>query len=193
VARDDWRLRIELPEDGHAPRLLERLGLVRSDADELAHELTDSRLAVTHDDDTVFVYASTALELEHAKAVIQHELEGLGVRPGRLATEHWLAEDERWDDDPQGPDYDEEILAAGYAPWEVRVRCPDHRTAHALADQLDSEGYGVVRRWRYVIAGCATREDAAALAARVHGDVEPGGDLVWESLRGHPFAVVGPV
>lgn len=193
MARDDWRLRIELPDDEHAPRLLERLGVVRTDAGELAHELADSRLAVTHDDGTVFVYASTSLELERATAVIQRELDELGARPSRLATEHWLADEERWDDDPAGPDYDEEILAAGYAPWEVRVRCADHRAAHTLADQLESEGYGVVRRWHYVIAGCATRDDAAALAQRLHGDVEPGGDLVWESLHGHPFAVVGPI
>jgi hypothetical protein len=193
VARDDWRLRIELPEDEHAPRLLERLGLVRSDADELTHELADSRLAVTHDDGTVFVYAPTALELDRATSVIEHELAELRVHPTRLAREHWLADEERWDDDPKSPDYDEEILAAGYAPWEVRVRCADHRAAHALADQLESEGYGVVRRWRYVIAGCATREDAETLAERLHGDVEPGGDLVWESLQGHPFAVVSPI
>jgi hypothetical protein len=193
VASDDWRLRIELPEHEHAPRLLERLGLVRTDADELTHELADSRLAVTHDDGTVFVYAASALELERASAVIQQELTELGVRPGRLVTEHWLLDEERWDDDPEGPDYDEEILAAGYAPWEVRVRCADHRAAHTLADQLESEGYGVVRRWRYVIAGCASRKDADALAERLHGDVEPGGDLVWESLHGHPFAVVSPI
>ena len=191
--RDDWRLRIELVAETHAPNLLDRLRLVRTDADELARELEESRLAVTHDDGTVFVYAATSLELERARAVIERELAELDIRARRIVAEHWLADEERWDDDPQGTDYDEEILASGFAPWEVRVRCADHRAARTLADQLESEGFGVVRRWRYVIAGCATREDAAALARRLHGDVEPGGDLVWESLRGHPFAVVGPV
>lgn len=193
MTRDDWRLRIELAAEAHAPHLLERLGLVRTDADELARELEESRLAVTHDDGTVFVYAATSLELERAKTLIEHELAELDVHPRRIATEHWLAGEERWDDDPEGPDYDEQVLASGFAPWEVRVRCADHGAARQLADQLESEGYGVVRRWRYVIAGCSTREDAAALATRLHGDVEPGGDLVWESLRGHPFTVVGPL
>ena len=193
MARDDWRLRVELGETGHAPPLLERLGLVRGDADELAQELEESRLAVTQDGDTVFVYAATSLELQHARAVIERELAELGVQARALVAEHWLAADERWDDEPDGPDYDEQLLAAGYAPWEVRVECRDHGAANELADRLEAEGYGVVRRWRYVIAGCATREDASALAQRLHGEVEPGGDLVWESLRGHPFAVVGPV
>jgi len=193
VARDDWRLRVELGDAGHAPPLLERLGVVRTDADELARELEESRLAVTQDGETVFVYAATSLELERARAVIERELDEAGLRPRRIVAEHWLAADERWDDEPAAPDFDEQLLAAGFAPWEVRVRCPDHRAAHELADRLEAEGYGVVRRWRYVIAGCATREDASALAQRLHGEVEPGGDLVWESLRGHPFAVVGPV
>ena len=34
-------------------------------------------------------------------------------------------------------------------------------------------------------------EDADALAARVHGEVEPGGGLVWETVPGNPFAVFG--
>jgi hypothetical protein len=192
MARDDWRLRIELGE-ASGPELLERLGLVRSDADELARELEDSKLAVTHDEDTVFVYASTSLELERAKSVIQRELEELQAQPAAIVSEHWLADEERWDGEPPGPDADEEILASGYAPWEVRIRATDHAAARDLADRLETEGYGVVRRWRYVIAGTATREQADELARRLHGEVEPGGELVWESLRGHPFAVVGPI
>ena len=108
-----------------------------------------------------------------------------------ISVEHWLEDEERWDDDPPGPSEDEEILAEGYAPWEVRIPCPDHRRARELADQLATEGYGIVRRWRYVIAGCASKEDADALAERLHGSVEPGGEQVWDALQGHPFAVIG--
>jgi hypothetical protein len=42
-----------------------------------------------------------------------------------------------------------------------------------------------------VIAGVATREQAEELAARLHGAVEPGGELVWEATPGNPFAVFG--
>ena len=48
----------------------------------------------------------------------------------------------------------------------------------------------LVRRWRYVLAGAASREDADALAQRLHGEVEPGGELVWEVTPANPFALV---
>ena len=190
MAKDDWRLRVEVSE-GHES-LLERLGLVGDDADDLAEELRDSRLAVTRDGDTVFVYAATSLELERAKAIVQRELGELSVSPQAIVSEHWLADEDRWDDEPAAPDADEEVLAEGYAPWEVRIRASDHGAARDLADRLEAEGYGVVRRWDTVIAGCASREDAKALADRLHGEVEPGGELVWEALQGHPFTVVSP-
>ena len=56
---DDWRIRIELEEE-HAPGLFERLGFELSDeASELAQELAKRRLAVSSDDDEVFVYAGS--------------------------------------------------------------------------------------------------------------------------------------
>jgi hypothetical protein len=192
MARDDWRLRIELADDA-ASGLLGRLGVWESEARELAHDLKDRRLAVTRDDDTVFVYASSSLELEQARAVIDQELAELDAAPQRLVVEHWLADEGRWDDDPTEVDVDGEVLAEGYAPWEVRVRAQDHDAARALADELEAEGYGVVRRWQLVIAGCASREQAEALAARVHGTVEAGGELVWETMPGNPFAVFGGI
>jgi hypothetical protein len=83
------------------------------------------------------------------------------------------------------------VLAAGHAPWEVRVEARDHQAARELADELETEGYGVVRRWTYVIAGCASREQADELARRVHGQIEPGGDLVYETAPHSPWAIFG--
>lgn len=188
MARDDWRLRIDLPEE-HAGGLLERLGVVRSDADELAGELKDSRLAVTQDEGVMFVYASTSLELEQAKPVIDRELAELGAT-GTISTEHWLVAEDRWDDDPPAPNEDKAVLAGGHAPWEVRIPCATHQVAEELADRLETEGYGVVRRWKYVIAGCASREQAQELATRLHGEVEVGGEVVWEAAP--PFATFSP-
>jgi hypothetical protein len=73
----------------------------------------------------------------------------------------------------------------------VRVALPSHGAARELADRLEEEGYRVERRWQYLIVGTASREDAEALAERVHGEVEPGGELVWETVPGNPFAVFG--
>ena len=73
----------------------------------------------------------------------------------------------------------------------MRIECTSHHEADELADRLESEGYAVVRRWRYVLAGAASREEAEELARRVHGEVEPGGELVWEVVPHNPFAIIG--
>jgi hypothetical protein len=190
VARDDWRLRIELGEEA-AGGLLSRLGLLSSEAKELARDLEDQRLAVTQDDGTIFVYADSSLQLENARKIIDTELAALELEQATVVQEHWLADQDRWDDDPVAHFSDDETLAAGYAPWEVRVECKSHDEARELADRLEAEGYGVVRRWSYVIAGTATREEAQRLAQRLHGEVEPGGELVWEATPGNPFAIFG--
>jgi len=191
MAHDDWRVRIELPDEGGAQDLLGRLGLRQSDADELADELREHRLAVSQDDNTVFVYASTGMQAEQAGRVVESELNDLGLAPSRFVTERWLHEEERWNDDPVQPDVEDELLQRGYAPWEVRVEADSLREAHDLAEQLRGEGYDVSRTFTYVIAGTGSREEAVELARRVHGEVEPGGELVYEVQPQNPFAVFG--
>jgi hypothetical protein len=188
---DDWRIRIKI-EDEQTPGLLERLGLELSDeASELARELAKRRLAVSYDDDEVFVYASSRAEAERARAVIQAELRDLGIAAVTGPVEHWLEDEERWDDEPPDETWEEDELERGYAPWEVRVSCESHRAARELAEQLEQEGYSVERRWRHLIVGTASKEEAEALAARLHGEVEPGGELIWETVPGNPFAIFG--
>jgi len=191
MAHDDWRIRIELPDEHGARGFLGRLGLARSDADELAAELRDERLAVSQDGDTIFVYAASGMQAEQASRVIEKELEDEGVTPTRLVTEHWLRDKDRWDDEAPQPDIEEDMLERGYAPWEVRVECKSLDEARDLADQLRSEGYGVSRTFTYVIAGTTTREQAVELARAIHGEVEPGGELVYEVQPRNPFAVFG--
>ena len=190
MADEDWRLRIELGPGG-AHGLLGRLGLVGTDADRLAGELQDERLAVTHDEDTVFVYAESRQQLDRALPPIRAELEALRIEARLVRVEHWLDAEERWDDEPRGESVEEETAARGYAPWEVRIPCRSHREARELAERLEADGYGVVRRWSYVIAGTATREDAERLARSLHGEVEPGGELVYEVNPTNPFAIFG--
>jgi hypothetical protein len=188
---DDWRIRITI-EDDQTPGLFERLGLELGDeASELARELEKGRLAVSYDDDQVFVYASSPAEAERARAVIQAELRDLGIAAVTGQVEHWLEDEERWDDEPPDETWEEDELERGYAPWEVRVSCKSHREARELADQLEQDGYSIERRWRHLIVGTASKEDAEALAARLHGQVEPGGELIWETVPGNPFAIFG--
>jgi hypothetical protein len=190
---DDWRIRIELPEEGHAESLLGRLGLdLGSDeAKHLAKELEGRRLAVSQDDNELFVYASSAAEAERARKIVEAELADEGIEARTSAVERWLPDEERWTGEPPQETWEEEEVDRGYAPWEVRVERETHAEADELADELESEGYDVVRRWRYLIVGTASEEEARQLAERVHGEVEPGGEVVWEVTPQNPFAVFG--
>lgn len=191
MAQDDWRLRIEVEGEG-ARGLLERLGLdLHAEAKELARELEQHRLAVSREGDTVFVYTASGLQAEQARRIVEAELAEVGLVTRSITIERWLGDEDRWDSEPPGPDVEEEVLARGYAPWEVRVECASHEEAAGLADSLEAEGYSVVRRWKYVIVGAASKEEADQLARRLHGRVEPGSELVWEVLPRNPFAVFG--
>jgi hypothetical protein len=191
MAYDDWRIRIELPDEEGARGLLDRLGIGRNDAEELADELRAHRLAVSQDDNTVFVYASTGMQAEQASRIVEQELQEEGLAPTRFITERWLREEERWDSEPDRGDIEEELLERGYAPWEVRVETKSLQEAHDLAEQLRAEGYDVSRTFTYVIVGASSREEATELARRIHGEVEPGGELVYEVQPSNPFAVFG--
>ncbi|HEX6788324.1 MAG TPA: hypothetical protein VF091_03700 [Gaiellaceae bacterium] len=186
---DDWRIHITVKDDGG---LLDRLGIELDDeAAELADELKQRRLAVSRDGDEIFVYADTQAAATKAREVIEAVIRSEAIDAETSAVEHWLDDEDRWDDDPPGETWEEEELNHGHAPWEVRVTLPSHADARRLAQQLESEGYSVVRRWKYLIVGTASKEDAQTLAERVHGEVEPGGDVVWEVVPGNPFAIFG--
>lgn len=191
MAQDDYRIRIEIDEE-QAGGLLDRLGVELSDeAAELARELEQRLLVVSRDGDDLFVYAASPAEAERARSVIQALLADESLAAVTGPVEHWLEDEERWDDEPPGETWEEAELEHGHAPWEVRVECASHAAARELADKLEQEGYPVERRWRYLIVGASSNEDAEALAARVHGEVELGGGVVWESVPGNPFAVFG--
>jgi hypothetical protein len=192
MADDDWRIRIEVEEEQHATGLLERLaGELGSEARELAQDLESRRLAVSRDGDIVFVYAKTRAAAEQAHAVVEAELREHGIEARASRIEHWLDEEDRWDDEPPGETWEEEELERGFAPWEVRVESPSRQEAHELAERLEAEGYEPERRFNFVIVGTASREDADALAARLHGEVEAGGEVVREASPANPFAVFG--
>ena len=96
MARDDWRLRIELGEEGTGG-LLGRLGL--SDAHELAKDLERHRIEASDDGGTVYVYADSSLELERARSVIEEEIAALDLAPVEIVSGHWLHDEERWQEE----------------------------------------------------------------------------------------------
>ena len=129
MASDDFRVRVTCED---AEGLLENLHLSATSAEELADELKGQRLAVTRDDDTVFVYTDTRAQAEAVLPFVEGH--------GDVVIEHWLADEERWDDEPTHPSSDEDLIERGYAPWEVHVECESVDAARELEAQLEERG-----------------------------------------------------
>jgi len=146
---------------------------------------------VSRDGDDVFVYAATAEEADRARSIVQALLRDSDLSAVTSGVERWIDEEDRWSDEQPSGTWEADAVARGFAPWEVRVPAASRGDARALAERLEAEGYAVERRWQYLVVGASSKEEAQALAARVHGDVEPGGELVWETVPGNPFAVFG--
>jgi len=127
-------------DDPEFPQSGERLG-----------SLEGRRLAVTRDDSTVFVYVASSLEAESARRAVQAELTETGIEAREITLEHWLADEERWDDEPPGETWEQDELDRGFAPWEVRIDKGTRGEAEDLAKQLEAEGLSVVRSFSYVI------------------------------------------
>jgi len=178
---DDFRIHIHA--GGEVQPLYDRLVEIED------HE--GGRIAVSHDGGDIFVYASTAADAQRAGEAVHAIVREQNADAEISRVERWLDDEDRWDDEPDGEDWEDEELDEGYAPWEVRVDAGSRRAANALAEQLEAGGYRPLRRWSYLIVGTASREDAEALADRLHGEVEPGGELVWKTRPGNPFIIFG--
>jgi hypothetical protein len=209
---DDWRLRIDLHEDGHAQALLDGL-----EAKELEHDLETSfhdRVIVSRDGPEVFCYAGTREQAEQASKLIT----SLAVDHGWHAHSvlmHWHPTAERWEEaDKPLPATDteraaeraelmsnerQESLAAGTPGWEVRVQCVSHHDALELSERLQREGLPNVHRWRFVVVGAPDEDSANALAERIRSEAPSGSTETVEgtpraaraAMPANPFAVFG--
>ncbi len=189
-------MRVELANDNARREFVQLLqdGLSPLGTD-LAQALQGGHVSISGDDANLFVYADSRPQAEHAHAVILSELEHHRIVATTSTVEHWLADEERWDNEPADERWEDDVTEKGYAPWEVRVECRARHEAVALEKTLEAEGYQPIRQWSHLIIGAATRDDAEALAARLHGEVEAGGAIVWEeAIDSHvvrPFVFFG--
>jgi hypothetical protein len=201
---EDWRLTVTVSE----PELTARLRRVLEDHSE-ANPLA-GRIAVSGDAQHVFIYAGRPEDAHAAETILRS---AAGDDRDRISTtiDRWHPVEERWEDEQVPlPQTEEELTREqarreaderelseelGEALWEVRVELESHHAADELARRLTAEGWGVTRRWRYLLVGAANEEEAQALAerlereepaARVHP--EPSGALVWQLLGRTPFA-----
>ena len=213
---DDWRLRVDVREDGIARELTGRLE--RSDLTHALGTAFDERVIVSRDGSEVFCYAATREQAEATRGTIDK----LAAEHGwevEFALHRWHPAAERWEDPdrplPAGSEEAaaeraelmeqerEESAEQAYPEFEVRVRCVSRGDASALARQLREEGYPVVQRGEFLVLGAADEDSARELAARVRAEAPPGSDVVAEgsvpevvseapfATPFNPFAVFG--
>ena len=211
---DDFRIRVEFEDEGnilHFGRFLRD----REFEQDLREQLGDG-VIVTRDRSEVFLYASSPEQARAAERAVQEALEHQHAAADVSPVERWHPVEESWEDAsvplPQTP---EEIAAEharqeareaqetrdqGYAEWQVRVDLPTHGDAVELAERLEDEGISpLVRRWRYILIGAATDDEARALAERIRAEAPPDADVKaepsaaigWELTGQNPFATFG--
>lgn len=214
MADDDFRLVVEFEEEGHGLRFGRALG-EREFAKEVREQLHDAVL-VTRDGPHVFLYASSREKAAAAEKVVREVLaeHDLGANVSPIL--RWHPVEERWEDasvplpetekaldaerDRRDEQDTDEARELGYAEWEVRIDFPSHRDAVGFAERLESEGVTpIVRRWKYLLVGTATEDDAKALAERLGAEVpsgaavtaEPSATIGWEIESRNPFSLLG--
>jgi hypothetical protein len=209
---DDWRVRIDVHDEGLARGLTEQL-----DADELEHDLRQSfhdRVVLSVDGPLLFCYTGSREQAERAADLVR-----------RLAREHdktvdvqiarWHPVSEEWES-PDEPlpadaaaveeereerieDEQEESKEQGYPDFEVRVECHSRHDASELSHRLDSENIPHVHRWSYLLIGATDEDSANALAERLRGEAPAGAEVVveqnsrvvYEHRPWNPFTLLG--
>jgi hypothetical protein len=198
---DDWRLQVDLRENGHARALTERL-----DAARLEHDLSDAfhdRVIVSRDDARVFLYAGTREQAERGREAVEAEARQQGWAVD-VDLRHWHPSAEEWEDpDKPLPEDDaarlaehealivrerEQTARTGYPEFEVRVDLPSRHEAVRFSERLREEGLPAVRRWKFLLVGATDEDNAKALAARIEAEAPAGSRVAVEGTWAKAFA-----
>jgi hypothetical protein len=211
---DDFRIVVQFEEDRHGLHFGRLLGEREFEKD--ARGQLGDRVVVTRDGPHVFLYTGTQEQAEAAQKTVQQLLAGDPMRASVSPILRWHPAEECWEDAsgrlPQTSEEKEaeherweeqqakETRELGYAEWEVRVDLPSHRDAVDFAERLEAEDITpITRRWKYVLIGAASDDDAQSLAERLRGEApkgasvtaEPSATIGWELASGNPFSLFG--
>src|ERR1700742_2090464 len=116
---DDWRLQINLEDEGAVGEIADHLR-----SSELEHNLAtelDKRVILSHEGETIFLYAGDRDQLERAPRAIENFLDSKGWKPD-LDLRHLHKEADEW----ESPDAPEPTTAAEHeAEHERRIEIDD--------------------------------------------------------------------
>jgi hypothetical protein len=187
---DEFRVEVELDDDEHGYSIGEHLRAL--DLDDDARERLGSNVLVTRDGSRLFLYAASEPQAREAERVVR-ELVTADDLTAEIGVTRWHPIEEEWKDAsiplPRTPEEEraeeaardaaeaEEARAEGRYDWEVVVYLPSRDEAMELAARLEGEGTPALRRWRYVVAGAVSEEEAFALADRLRAELPEDADV----------------
>jgi hypothetical protein len=193
---DEWRVEVKLEEEEHGRSLGERLHAL--DLDDEARERLGGSVIVTRDGPFLFLYAWHEPSAREAELAVRDLMEEDGLA-GEIRLMRWHPVAEEWRPAEEPLPQTEADRAAeqrrheqagererreeGDFPWEVVINLPALRRTLDFADQLEQEGLPVKRRWRYVLVGADTEEDAVELGKRLEGEAPEGSHV---GIRANP-------
>jgi hypothetical protein len=182
---DEFRVEVELADDEHGDSIGERLRAL--DLDDDAHQRLGTGIAVTRDGSRLFLYAGTEIQGREAERIVR-QLAAADDLTADIRFTRWHPIEEAWKDASlplpatdaeRQAEYAareaaeaDEALREGSFDWTVAVRLSSRDRAKELAESLSAAGTPVSRRWRYLVAGALTEEQAEELAGRIRGELE---------------------
>jgi hypothetical protein len=92
---DEWRVEVELGDEGHGLTLGERLGSL--DLDDEARERLGGNVIVTRDGSRMFLYAGSEDAAREAMRVIEELIAAEGLE-AEVEVTHWDPGDHAWED-----------------------------------------------------------------------------------------------
>jgi hypothetical protein len=191
---DEFRVEIDLDDDEHGYSLTERLRAV--DLDDAARARLAPRVVVSRDGSKLFLYAASEQHAREAERVVRSLVDEDGLS-AEITVTRWHPIQEEWldaslplpdSDQERRAEYEsreaaeaQEAAAEGEFDWHVVVRLGGRDEAAELAARLAEDGVPAARRWRYVVAGALTQEQADELAGRLRGELGPDVEVEVEA------------
>jgi hypothetical protein len=195
-SRDEWRVEVALDEEQQSDSLVE--GLHNLQLDDEARTLIGGSVIVTRDGRFIFIYAWHEESAMEAERVVKDIMDRENLI-GKVRLMRWHPVAEEWKDADEPLPEDEVALAQemreaeeegaaearkyGEYPWEVVIDLPHIRDTLSVAEKLRGEGLPVKRRFRYLLVGAASEDDAVELGKRLEEEVPEGSHV---GVRGNP-------
>jgi hypothetical protein len=199
---DEWRVEVKLEGDEQGASFGELLKSHNLDDD--ARKRLGGEVVVTRDGPQLYLYAWHEQSAREAERVVRELLEAEGLvaevelKRWHPAADEWKPADEplpetAGEEEAERESHEEraarEAAASGHYEWQVVAHTPDHKSARDFAHKLQRRDLPVKQRWRYVLIGVATEDDAIELGKELEGEVPPGTEV---GVRANPSDVKDP-